>query len=119
MINQILLAIWKKLTLFIEGALDPEWKAKAENIERREKELDEKHKALETEELAFNTRLAESVKKNAEMQAKLDEINSSLDVKEQTLAELRRQDKEIDDALAKAKTDIAGKTDAEKVRLDV
>ncbi len=33
--NSILLWLWRKFTVFIEGALDPEWRERAEAAEKR------------------------------------------------------------------------------------
>jgi hypothetical protein len=103
----------------LERYADPDLDAKLKAHKEKTAEVEAAHKRLEEAEVALALKEVESVKLNAELQAKIDEINSAIDNKEVVLAELRRQREEIDAAVQKAKVEIDSKTDAEKVRLDL
>jgi chromosome segregation ATPase len=109
----------RMLAGILERYADPDLDAKLKAHNEKTAEVDAAHKRLEEAEAALALKAAESAKHNAELQAKIDEINSAIDNKEVVLAELRRQNEEIDAAAQQAKAEIDSKTDKEKVRLDL
>jgi hypothetical protein len=118
-VNAILLWLWRKLTAYIEGALDPEWKARAEAFEA--KVAAQEQRAKEAEELARQSEAAylTSVKEREEWDRLLVESRAREKESEERLRASQDRVKQINDEAKKLHEAIEGKSDAEKVRLDL
>jgi len=115
MIRQILLALFRWLIPQVESFLDPDLKARLEDLKKRTADVESAHKALDEKEAALAARLAESVEKNKVLQAKIDEINNAIDEKDVILVSLRKQRQEIDDELDKTKAAIDARADTDRI----
>lgn len=119
MINTLLLWLWRKLTAYVEGALDPESAARAKAFKARADAVDARAKEAEAEAQKSEAQYQTSVNRRKEFDQLLeDSIAQEQESRARLLASVARV-KEIEAQTAKLKREIDAKSDAEKVRVDL
>lgn len=117
--NSILLWLWRKLTAYVEGALDPESAARAKAFEARVAEAEAKEKEAEERARQSEVAYAASVERRKEFDRLIEESLKQEMASRERLAVSRARVKEIEDEAAKLKQQIDARPDKEKVRLDL
>jgi hypothetical protein len=114
--NAILLWLWRKLTAYIEGALDPDWKARAEAFEA--KVAEQEKRAAEAAELARQSEAAylESVKNREEWDRLLAESKEREKESEERLRASQARITAITDEVKKLHEAIDSRSDANALR---
>jgi septal ring factor EnvC (AmiA/AmiB activator) len=110
-VNSILLWLWRKLTAYVEGALDPESRARAKAFEAKVAALEQKER--EAEELARQSEAAylESVKDRERWDALLAESKLQEKASEERLRASQDRVKAIEDETKKLNDAVPARSD--------